>query len=111
MDGGFQNSHAAQQQQHDDRADVDAADRRDDPPERPQDRVRHPVQEGRGVINELVATVDHVEREQPAEDRRNDDRPPQQVQQRIDDEEDEIDDGGHGFSVRTLPLLAAPGGC
>ena len=64
-----------QEQNQDHRRDIDAAEIGQEPPDRPQGRIGQLVQRAPDLINETVAGVNDVERDQPTHDRRNDHEP------------------------------------
>ena len=75
--------------------DIDSPERGNDALERRQNGAGHRVEETVHVVDELVAQIDDVERDQPAHDRADDDRPVQQAEQAGDDE---LEETGHRAS-------------
>ena len=78
------------QQDHHDGRDVDSAQVRDDAAERLQQGRGDPIQEGADRIDVTVTVVDHVERDQPAQDHHRQDDPEIDVDDRVDQPEERI---------------------
>ena len=80
-DGGQQElADEEDQQKHDDRRDVDAAEIRQQAADRRQHRLGDAEQEIADGADELVARVDDVEGVEPGEDRRSDENPSVEVE-------------------------------
>ena len=81
------------QQNQDDRRNVDAAQIRHDRADRPQHRLGDLPEEIAHHMDELVPRVDHVEGDQPRQDRGGDQEP----DVKVEDDQDDGEDGAHGI--------------
>src|SRR6476620_11633482 len=77
--------------EHDDRAEIEPAHRRQDAADWPEDRLRHLAQRPPDAGHELVARVDDVEADQPAHDDHHEKDPPDQAEDQADGREQGVD--------------------
>src|SRR6185312_332314 len=84
-------------QQHDDRRDVDAAEIGQELPDRPQDRLGGAVEEVADHRHRPAIGIDHIEGDQPAHHGGNDDDPPVDVEEHDDDVDDRNQKSAHGM--------------